>query len=224
LEIQQSFEVPFAQDQVWRCFHDTEAIVRCLPGAALTATPVGNTLALLMTVKLGPIVANFAGNAEMTLDEAAHRGSIAGGGNDRKSGSRVKGEAAFSLHAGSAPSASTRIDVRVEYSIAGSLAQFSRGGIVRELAERMTAQFSSNLQQQLAAQPEAATRPTTTPVTTPATTPAGTPTIQAGDAAPAQPAAPVDLGKMFWSVLIARLKRWFALSPKRLTDEPPRDR
>jgi carbon monoxide dehydrogenase subunit G len=219
LEIQQSFEVPFAQDQVWRCFHDTEAIVRCLPGAALTAAPVGNTLALSMTVKLGPIVANFAGHAEMTLDEAAHRGSIAGGGNDRKSGSRVKGEAAYSLHAGRAPGASTRIDVRVEYSIAGSLAQFSRGGIVRELAERMTAQFSSNLQQQLAAQqPEPATTPTTTPVSMP--------TIQAGapPATPAAPAAPIDLGKMFWSVLIARLKRWFALSPRRLHDEPPRDR
>jgi carbon monoxide dehydrogenase subunit G len=149
LEIQQSFEVPFAPDQVWRCFHDVEAIVRCLPGAALTAAPVGNSLALSMTVKLGPIVANFAGNAEMTLDEAARCGRIAGGGNDRKSGSRVKGEAAFSVHAVGAQGASTRIDVRVEYSIAGSLAQFSREGIVRELAERMTAQFSINLQKNL---------------------------------------------------------------------------
>jgi hypothetical protein len=52
------------------------------------------------------------------------------------------------------------------------------------------------------------------------------PTIQAGapPATPAAPAAPIDLGKMFWSVLIARLKRWFALSPRRLHDEPPRDR
>lgn len=213
MEIQQSFEVPFAQDQVWRCFHNIEAIVRCLPGAALTAVPIGNTLALSMTVKLGPIVASFAGNAEMTLDEAAHRGRIAGSGNDRKSGSRVKGEAAFSLHAGSAHSPSTRVDVRVEYSIAGSLAQFSRGGIVRELAERMTAQFSSNLQQLAAQQAE------------PATAPASTPTIQAGAALPATatPAAPVDLGRMFWSVLIARLKRWFALCAKRLDDEHPRD-
>ena len=218
MEIQQSFEVPFAQDQVWSCFHDIEAIVRCLPGAALTAAPIGNTLALSMTVKLGPIVANFAGNAEMTLDEAAHRGRIAGGGNDRKSGSRVKGEAAFSLHAGSAHSPSTRIDVRVEYSIAGSLAQFSRGGIVRELAERMTAQVSSNLQQQLDGQQAE-------PATTPATTPASTPTIQAGapPAASATPAAPIDLGKMFWSVLIARVKRWFALSAKRLDDDHSRD-
>jgi hypothetical protein len=98
--------------------------------------------------------------------------------------------------------------VRVEYSIAGSLAQFSRGGIVRDLAERMTAQFSSNLQQLLASQ-----RPE------PAATPASTPTSETGVA----PAAPVDLGRMFWSVLIARLKRWFALSPKRLDDEQPRD-
>jgi uncharacterized protein len=190
LEIQRSFHVPFAPAEVWRCFHDIESIVGCLPGAALSAPPDGGALMLTMTVKLGPIVATFSGQGTMTLDDAERRGSIAGTGSDRRSGSRIKGEAAFSLHDAATNPASTRVDIRVDYSIAGSLAQFSRGGLVQELAEKLTAQFSENLRGKLAA--------------------------ARAEHAP-MPTAALDLGTLFWPMLIARLKRWLGLS-KRLDD------
>jgi carbon monoxide dehydrogenase subunit G len=213
LEIEQSFTVPFTADQVWRCFHDIEAIVACLPGAALSAPPSDAHLLLSMTVRLGPIVATFAGQAVMTLDEAARRGSIAGGGSDRKSGSRIKGEASFVLHAQGTPANSTRIDVRVDYALAGSLAQFSRGGIMRELAQQLTSQFSGNLQSRLAAvQVEAASAPAPAPPLPPPP-PA---------ASPAR-AAPLDLGRMLWPMLIARLQRWFRVPARRLSDAQSRD-
>jgi carbon monoxide dehydrogenase subunit G len=180
LEIQQSFRVPFAVDQVWRHFHDVEGIVGCLPGAALSAPASAGRLALSMTLKLGPIVASFAGDGQLTMDEERRCGSISGSGSDRKSGSRLKGEAAFCLHDESTPSASTRIDIRITYAIAGSLAQFSRDSIVRELAARLTSAFSDNLQAKL--------------------------TVEQGKPAAAQP---LDLGKMLWPMVIARLKRWF---------------
>jgi carbon monoxide dehydrogenase subunit G len=147
MEIEQSFSVAYPLDDVWASFHDTPGIVACLPGASLAAPPDNGQLKLTMTVKLGPIVANFAGDGEMTLDEAAKRGSVSGGGVDRKSASRVKGVAAFALHA-LAPR-ETRIDVTVDYTIAGTLAQFSRGGIVKELATRMTEAFAQNLKVKL---------------------------------------------------------------------------
>jgi hypothetical protein len=135
----------------------------------------------------------------MTLNDAERRGSIAGTGSDRRSGSRIKGKAAFSLHDAATNAASTRVDIRVDYSIAGSLAQFSRGGLVQELAEKLTAQFSDNLRNQLEqARAEPAARAT------------------AHSAAPA-PVATLDLGTLFWPMLIARLKRWMGLS-KRLDD------
>jgi uncharacterized protein len=209
LEILQSFKAPFAADIVWRFFHDVEAVVGCLPGAALTAPPDAGKLALSMSVKLGPIVAQFAGDGAMRLDEAARRGSIAGGGSDRRSGSRIKGEAAFSLHEEGTDE--TRIDIRVDYAIAGSLAQFSRGGVVRELAERLTRQFSDNLRTMLAAQASAPA---------PAGESAGpapdaAPTSDVGSPPPAHAAsAPFDFGRLFWTVLIGRLKRWLRLSPR----------
>jgi len=147
MEIEQSFSVAYPLDDVWASFHDTPGIVACLPGASLAAPPDNGQLKLTMTVKLGPIVANFAGDGEMTLDEAAKRGSVSGGGVDRKSSSRVKGVAAFALHA-VAPR-ETRVDVTVDYTIAGTLAQFSRGGIVKELATRMTDAFAQNLKVKL---------------------------------------------------------------------------
>jgi carbon monoxide dehydrogenase subunit G len=194
LEIQQSFHVPFAPADVWRCFQDIESIVACLPGAGLSAPPDGGALTLTMTVKLGPIVATFSGQGKMTLDDAERRGSIAGTGSDRRSGSRIKGETAFSLHDAATQVASTRVDIRVDYSIAGSLAQFSRGGLVQELAEKLTVQFSDNLRNKLQ-QIQAA------------------PAARAAAHSPAPvPAATLDLATLFWPLLFARLKRWLGLS------------
>jgi uncharacterized protein len=150
MEIEQSFTVAYPLDDVWSSFHDTPGIVACLPGASLSAPPENGALKLAMTVKLGPIVASFAGDGEMTLDEHAKHGSVSGSGVDRKSASRVKGVAAFALHAISP--AQTRVDVKVDYTIAGTLAQFSRGGIVKELATRLTDAFAQNLKAKLDAQ------------------------------------------------------------------------
>lgn len=194
MEIQQSFRVPFALDQVWRHFHDVEGIVGCLPGAALSAPASDGRLALSMTIKLGPIVATFSGDGQLSMDEQRRCGSITGSGNDRKSGSRLKGEAAFCLHDESTQSASTRIDIRITYAIAGSLAQFSRDSIVRELAARLTSAFSDNLRAKLSVE---RSKPNS--------------------------ATPLDLGKMLWPMITARLKRWFGRRGKSSDGTPSRN-
>jgi carbon monoxide dehydrogenase subunit G len=238
MEIEQSFAVPYPREAVWASFHDTPGIVACLPGASLSAPPDGNRLKLAMTVKLGPIVASFAGDGEMTLDDAAWRGSVSGGGVDRKSASRVKGEASFSLD-GSVPG-ETRVDVKVDYSIAGSLAQFSRGGIVKELATRMTDAFASNLKARLDQQglQAVAPAPTSEPesalssaaLTEPAAMDAVAPPALAEQPAPpaeitsarapdpsfVPPAnAPLNLGGMFWKILWSRLCSTFGFGARR---------
>ena len=47
--------------------------------------------------------------------------------------------------------AATRIELKVDYSIAGPLAQFSRGAIVKEIAGSITRMFASNLEKMLGA-------------------------------------------------------------------------
>jgi len=221
VEINQSFQIPFPADAVWRCFQDSAGIVACLPGASLSGPPEGGKLPLAMTVKLGPIVASFAGEAQMTLDDAQRAGSVAGGGSDRKSGSRVKGSARFLLH--EIDGGHTRVDIAVEYTIAGSLAQFSRGGIVQELAERLTLAFRDNLKARLEAdQPAAAPSAAAPAVTAEAAAQDAVKHAVHDDAAqaaakpvavaPAAPAAALDLGSLFWAMLMRRLRGWFGLS------------
>ncbi len=206
MEIVQSFHVPYPTAQVWESFQDIEGIVACLPGAALLESTTSDALKISMTVKLGPIVATFSGDGAMTLDGNTLTGNIAGSGADRKSGSRVKGEARFSLHSetAGAGTACTRVDVQVNFSITGSLAQFSRGGIIKELAQRLTQAFSENLRLKLERSNievcevsvgfvqavQTATPSTRHPEKTTVT-------------------KPLDLGNIFWHALWARLRQIF---------------
>jgi carbon monoxide dehydrogenase subunit G len=215
MDIEQSFSVPFSPDLVWKSFLDVEGIVTCLPGASLTAPPQDDQLSLAMTVKLGPIVAAFKGEGEMKLDESGHSGVVSGQGSDRKSGSRVKGTAQFVLLP---ENNGTRVNIVVDYSITGSLAQFSRGGIVRELATRMTDAFAANLKLRLeAANEELEAAPVQAPMPESGAIADASP-VQAEPAANAYSAAPqaahLDLGNMFWSLLLNRLRRLFGLKEK----------
>lgn len=217
MDIEQSFSVPFSPDLVWKSFLDVEGIVTCLPGASLTAPPEDDQLSLAMTVKLGPIVAAFKGEGEMKLDESGHSGVVSGQGSDRKSGSRVKGTAQFVLLP---ENNGTRVNIVVDYSITGSLAQFSRGGIVRELATRMTDAFAANLKLRLEAANEelvAVEMPVRAPEPESSSSAAteqvrAEPAAKPYSAAPEQ--APLDLGNMFWSLLLNRLRRLFGMKEK----------
>ena len=209
MEIEQSFTVPYPRSAVWKSFHDTPGIVACLPGASLSAPPENGMLKLAMTVKLGPIVATFAGDGEMKLDETGYTGSVSGAGVDRKSASRVKGVAGFSLDDSNA--GETRIDVKVDYTIAGSLAQFSRGGIVKELATRMTEAFAANLKAKLDenAREAVVVKEPVLPTAVEPEAPAPSP------AAPvAPPAQPLNLGNMFWKILWSRLRGFLGLGAR----------
>jgi carbon-monoxide dehydrogenase small subunit len=93
--------------------------------------------------------ASFAGAATLERDEQAKRGVIRGAGQDALSSSRARGDIVYQLKAAGA--GATRIGIGIEYSLQGPLAQFSRGGLVKEIVGRMVAEFGANLEQRLAA-------------------------------------------------------------------------
>lgn len=150
MQLEQSFHIAAPTELVWQAFHDIELLVDCLPGASInsaaTATEEG-AIPLLFKVKLGPIAAGFSGQGRLNLDEASNSGAIVGTAVDARSNSRVKGEASFFVTA--ATDGGTKVQVKVDHTITGSLAQFSREGIVRALAEQLTKQFAENLQARL---------------------------------------------------------------------------
>lgn len=148
MNLEQRFVVARPMPDVWSAFHAPELLVACLPGASLAGPETDGELPFLFKVKLGPIVAAFAGKGRLTLDETAQSGRFVGQASDSRSNSRVKGEARFSLLP---DAAGTVVSVAVDFSITGSLAQFSREGIMRTLADQLTRQFAQNLQERLIA-------------------------------------------------------------------------
>lgn len=149
MQLEQSFHIAAPVEVVWQAFHDVELLVDCLPGASINTSSTASeegAIPLLFKVKLGPIAAGFAGQGRFDLDEAARIGAITGSAVDARSNSRVKGEARFAL---TEANGGTDVRVKVDHTITGSLAQFSREGIVRALAEQLTKQFADNLQARL---------------------------------------------------------------------------
>ena len=214
MQLEQSFTLPYAAATVWPAFADVAMLVACMPGAALSGPPRqvdnGADIDLVFTVKLGPITGAFQGQGEVRRDDASRSGTFTGAGADRKSGSRVKGEARFAL---AEPQAGhTRVDVTVDYSLTGALAQFSRGAIVKELAGAMTRDFADNLRARIAAsQAPVVSAKVTTPDAEPGSAAGAVTAPAAAPRAPQAllPATPLNAGRLFWRVLWARIAGWF---------------
>jgi uncharacterized protein len=149
MQLDQSFDVARPIDVVWRGFGDLAATASCIPGAELSEVKDNNKASGVFKIQLGPIKAAFAGEAEVSRDDATHSGTITGAGRDGKNATRVKSTVKYQLEPLS--DSATRVNLSVDYNISGPLAQFSRAGIVKEIAGSITKMFSSNLEAMLAA-------------------------------------------------------------------------
>jgi aerobic carbon-monoxide dehydrogenase small subunit len=146
VEFQQSFVITHPVDEVWAFFGRIEDVAACLPGASLDGGEKDGVVHGKMRVKVGPISAEFNGVAQITRDEAAHRGAIVGSGRDARSNSATRGIVAYSVKP---DGAGARVDVDVGYTLTGMLAQFGRPGLVHDIASRLTAAFARNLETRL---------------------------------------------------------------------------
>jgi uncharacterized protein len=212
MQLEQRFSLTSTPQRAWTAFHDVPLLVECLPGAALTGPEADGAWPLRFDVKLGPIAAGFVGSGRVGFDEEARAGRFEGSAADPRTQSRVKGAASFRVEAEGGGSA---VVVTVEYTLTGSLAQFGRGGIVRELANALGAQFAAQLATRLSQTPSGAeglspstegamSAPTSAAASTSA--PASPPTVAIG--ATRSGLAPLDAGSLMRSVLHARWRRF----------------
>ncbi len=176
--IEGGFQVPFPPDQVWAFMVDLPAVAACLPGAAIQEHE-GDRVKGKIAIKFGPMAAAFNGAARLERDDAARRAVFRGAGQDTLSQSRATGDIAYRVHA--LEGGQTRVDVDLEYTLQGPLAQFSRSGLVQDFVRRMIADFGKNVGARLGA--------------------------GADDDPP--PQAEFNAVGMFFSVLWMRIRRWF---------------
>jgi carbon-monoxide dehydrogenase small subunit len=143
----ESFSLPHAAEQVWSIMQDLPLVASCLPGAELVDYRGGDKVRGRVGVKIGPINAVFAGDAEVTREPAERRAVIRGGGRDQRSGSRANGTLAYAVTA--VPEGGSKVDVRLEFALSGPLAQFSRSGLVKAFVSRLVGTFAENLRHRL---------------------------------------------------------------------------
>ena len=143
VELLQSFEVRYSRTKVWRLFENLEEVAHCVPGALLTSTPVNGQAEGEVTIKLGPITSAFSGLVEIERDNENYSAIVRGVGRDPISASRARAIIAYQIHA--TEDEVSKVSVSVKFLLAGPLAQFSRSGLLRNVADHLTKKFAGNL-------------------------------------------------------------------------------
>jgi carbon-monoxide dehydrogenase small subunit len=154
VELRQSFAVSFPRDQVWRFFADLDQVTRCMPGARLTKPMLGSRTEGEVNVKIGPIVSAFRGVLDVARDDSRFRGTVRGAGRDAKSPSSARAIITYAVQSEGA--SASQVEVAVKFLLSGALAQFSRSGLVKDVADHLTRVFAQNLEARLSGRPVAA--------------------------------------------------------------------
>jgi carbon monoxide dehydrogenase subunit G len=151
VKLEQSFEVQAPIDQVWTALIDLEKVAPCLPGAAITGHDDDGTYHGEFQVKLGPTTASYRGTIKIeSTDAEMHTATLAARGSDQRGQGGASATIVNSLHA---VDGGTRVDAVTDFTITGRLASFGRGGMIKDISNRLLRDFASCLQQHLAAEP-----------------------------------------------------------------------
>lgn len=154
MKIENEFTVARPVSTVWAFFQDVPSVAECLPGAELTEDRGDGSYAGKVSVKLGPMAANFEGEATVTPDEASHTGTIDGKGADRRGGSRGQVKVEYRLEEADG---GTRVQIDADVTLSGAAAQFGRTGLISEMSNRLIGDFVNCVEGKLGADsPEAA--------------------------------------------------------------------
>jgi aerobic carbon-monoxide dehydrogenase small subunit len=144
----QKLVVNYPRQQVWEMFGRVRDVAACLPGASLTGEPTPDHVEGQIRVKVGPISAEFRGQAKIERDQSSYSGKITGAGNAIRSNSTTRGVISYRLLP-IGDGQSTEVVLTIGYTLTGMLAQFGRPSIVQDVAARLTAAFARNLEVRL---------------------------------------------------------------------------
>jgi carbon monoxide dehydrogenase subunit G len=148
MQLVHDFVVPQPIDTAWNVLTDLERIAPCMPGAELTEVQ-GDTYRGRVKVKVGPILAQFAGEARFrSMDPDAHRAVIEARGKEAGG----KGLASALITAQLNPEGDqTAVNVVVDLTLSGRIAQFGRGAI-SEISTKLLGEFVRCLEETVLAE------------------------------------------------------------------------
>jgi carbon monoxide dehydrogenase subunit G len=190
MQIEKSFVVQAPAAAVWDFLTDPYKVASCLPGAAITEKVDDQNYAGTITVKVGPVTANYRGKMRFDrLDAAAGEADIVASGQE----TRGKGGADMRMKSRVVERAPGETEVKVvsDVNVVGILAQFGRG-MIQDVSDQLFQKFTDAMRRELE-----------TPATAPAAAvpaasemsslPSPAPTVET---APAAGEAALDIGSL----------------------------
>ena len=176
MDLNHQFTVAVPVEDAWRILTDVERIAPCLPGAQLQEIE-GDTYRGIVKVKVGPIQAQFKGQANfIERDDAAHKVVLKGEGRDTTG--KGNASAIITAEMTAVDASNTSVTVNTDLSVTGKVAQFGRGAMA-DISDKLLAQFVVNLNALIAEQPATAASAQTESAPT-----EGVRTIESADVAP----------------------------------------
>ena len=152
MDLNHQFTVAVPVEDAWRILTDVERIAPCLPGAQLQEIE-GDTYRGIVKVKVGPIQAQFKGQANfIERDDVAHKVVLKGEGRDTTG--KGNASAIITAEMTAVDSSNTAVTVNTDLSVTGKVAQFGRGAMA-DISDKLLAQFVVNLNALIAEQPAA---------------------------------------------------------------------
>lgn len=144
IEINEQFQVSSAGPRVvWDLLSDPQAVVGCVPGAALGEAHEDGTFDGTLAVRFGPAKVTFRARIDLTLDAAAMTGSVTARGKDSQGGTRFRATMSFKVtEQDEAPG--SRVLIEGKNEISGKLAGLVESG-AKIVIRRMAAEFAENL-------------------------------------------------------------------------------
>lgn len=188
MKIEKNFELQHPREFVWSRMNDVHFVAQCLPGASIVEDLGKHRYKGRMSVKVGPMAAAFDGEVAIDSQPVEWTAIVSGKGADVRSSSRATGAMTYRLSEGRTPGA-TRVAVVSDINLAGPLAQFGKGAVMQEVANRITAEFVKNFEQSLAA-------------AVPGAEQTGVPKFSSSN-------QPLDAGNLLWSILRERFLALF---------------
>ena len=210
MDLNHTFTVNQPIAETWVVLTDLERIALCLAGAELHEVH-GDVFKGGVKIKVGPIVAQFKGEAQFVeLDAVNFRAHLKASGRDI--GGKGNASATITAQLTQITPTSTSVNVVTDLAITGKVAQFGRGALA-DISEKLIAQFADNLNALIDREGGAPAPSASAPVTDGATT--KTPTAgQVTDASSDEPkirkiegpaAEPLNLQSVAGGAMMKRL-------------------
>lgn len=146
MKIENDFEVAAPIDEVWAAMLDADKVAACVPGAQVLAQLGPDLYQFGMKIKIGPVSMQYKGEIEFVeKDESAHRAVLRGKGKETRGHGNAEATSTLSL---TSVGEATRCQVEADLKLSGRVAAMGQG-IIKDVSDRIAAQFAGNLQRML---------------------------------------------------------------------------